>query len=163
CALAQLVEQPRVLDSDDGLGGEIRQQLDLLVSKRLNFLTREIDSSDQLILFEHRDRNYRPIATQLRGGNDEWIALNVSPRRRDVGDLRDLFRAGNSSSGRVGRRTDHWFPRARLDECGRGVVERYRAETVAIIRVESTEFGVADACRVLQYRLKHRFQLAGRA
>ena len=30
---AQLVEQPRVLDSDDGLGGEVLDQLDLLVGE----------------------------------------------------------------------------------------------------------------------------------
>ena len=28
---AQLIEQARVLDGDDGLGGEVRDQLDLLV------------------------------------------------------------------------------------------------------------------------------------
>ena len=31
---AQLVEQPRVLDGDDGLRGEVGEQLDLLVAKR---------------------------------------------------------------------------------------------------------------------------------
>ena len=33
-ALAQFVEQPRVLDGDDGLGGEVLHQLDLLVGER---------------------------------------------------------------------------------------------------------------------------------
>ena len=32
--LAQLVEQPRVLDGDDGLSGEVRDQRDLLVGER---------------------------------------------------------------------------------------------------------------------------------
>ena len=32
-ARAQLVEQPRVLDGDDRLGGEIRHQLDLFIGK----------------------------------------------------------------------------------------------------------------------------------
>ena len=32
-ALAQLVEQPRVLDGDDGLGSEVFHQLDLLVGE----------------------------------------------------------------------------------------------------------------------------------
>ena len=35
---AQLVEQPRVLDGDDGLGGEVRDQRDLLVGERANLL-----------------------------------------------------------------------------------------------------------------------------
>ena len=37
-ALAQLVEQPRVLDGDDGLSGEVLDQLDLLVSEWLHSL-----------------------------------------------------------------------------------------------------------------------------
>ena len=37
-ALAQFVEQPRVLNGDDGLGGEILNQRDLLVGKRPHFL-----------------------------------------------------------------------------------------------------------------------------
>ncbi len=32
-ALTQLVEQPRILDGDDGLGGEVVNQLDLLVGE----------------------------------------------------------------------------------------------------------------------------------
>ena len=35
---AQLVEQPRVLDGDDGLVGKGRDQIDLLVCKGTNFL-----------------------------------------------------------------------------------------------------------------------------
>ena len=35
---AQLVEQPRVLDGDDGLSGEVLDQLDLLVGERPDLL-----------------------------------------------------------------------------------------------------------------------------
>ncbi len=34
----QFVEQPRVLDSDDGLGGEVLNQIDLLVCEGADFL-----------------------------------------------------------------------------------------------------------------------------
>ena len=37
-ALTQFVEQPRVLDGDDGLGGEVLDQRDLLVGKGSHFL-----------------------------------------------------------------------------------------------------------------------------
>ena len=37
-ALAQLAEQPRVLDGDDGLRGEVLHQLDLLVGERPHLL-----------------------------------------------------------------------------------------------------------------------------
>src|SRR5262249_6620697 len=74
---AQLVEQARVLYGDDGLLGEARHQRDLLVGERAHLLTVEIDGSDQLISFEHWDRDHRPIASQLASGDDGWNALNV--------------------------------------------------------------------------------------
>src|SRR5262249_13650693 len=159
----QLIEEARVLDRDDGLLGEARHQRDLLVGERAHLLTVEIDGSDQLISFEHWDRDHRPISSQLGSGDDGWNALNVWPRRRDVGDLRDLFRAGNSPKGWVGERIEYWFPFAGLDICGRGVVKRCGVKTVAIIRVEGAELRLAEARRVRQHRLENGLQLARRA
>jgi hypothetical protein len=34
----KFAEQPRILDGNDGLGGEVRKQRDLFVSKGTNFL-----------------------------------------------------------------------------------------------------------------------------
>jgi hypothetical protein len=48
--LAQLVEQARVLDGDDRLFRKVANKLDLLVGKRPDFLTRKIDSPNQLII-----------------------------------------------------------------------------------------------------------------
>ena len=39
-ALAQFIEQPRVLDGDDGLSGEVLDQRDLLVGEGSNLLAR---------------------------------------------------------------------------------------------------------------------------
>ena len=47
----QLVEQARVLDGDDGLGGEVLYQLDLLVGERPHLLAIDDDSADQLVFF----------------------------------------------------------------------------------------------------------------
>ena len=52
-ALAQLVEQPRILDGDDGLGGEVSEQRNLLFGKRPHLLPVNSDGSDQFSLFEH--------------------------------------------------------------------------------------------------------------
>ena len=41
-ALAQFVEQPRVLDGDDGLRGEVLHQLDLFVGERANLLAKDV-------------------------------------------------------------------------------------------------------------------------
>jgi hypothetical protein len=51
--LPQFIEQPRVLDGDDGLGGKIPHQCDLLVGKRLHLLPIDVDSADQRVVLEH--------------------------------------------------------------------------------------------------------------
>src|SRR5436190_23918814 len=52
---AQLVEQARVLDGDDGLGGEVAQQIDLFVGESKHLLAKNADRADQFIVLEHRD------------------------------------------------------------------------------------------------------------
>ncbi len=66
-ALAQFLEQPRVLDGDHGLVGEVRHELDLLVGERQHLLAdRWPMRADQLVLLEHRNDQERPRAAQGR-------------------------------------------------------------------------------------------------
>ena len=44
-ALAQFIEQARILDGDDGLGGEVLHQRDLLVRERAHILARNTYST----------------------------------------------------------------------------------------------------------------------
>ena len=60
-ALPQLVEQPRVLDGDDRLGGEVLDQLDLLVGERPDFLAVDDDRADRAPLLQHRHDEKRPV------------------------------------------------------------------------------------------------------
>ena len=53
-SVRQLVQQPRVLDGDDGLRGEVLHQLDLLVGERPDLLAVDDDGADQLAVLEHR-------------------------------------------------------------------------------------------------------------
>jgi hypothetical protein len=55
CALAQLVEQPRVLDCDDRLFGEGADQLDLPLSERLDPLAGEKQDADGIALPQQWD------------------------------------------------------------------------------------------------------------
>ena len=63
-ALAQLVEQPRVLDGDHGLGGEVLHQLDLLVVERPHLLAIDGDRADNLLVAEHRHDQQRSAHRQ---------------------------------------------------------------------------------------------------
>src|SRR6516162_10398843 len=58
-ALAQLVKQSRVLDGDDSLRGEVLDQLDLFLGEWPHLGAVDEESADQLVRFEHRNRNAR--------------------------------------------------------------------------------------------------------
>src|SRR5262249_7252651 len=77
-ALAQLVEQASILDRDDGLGGEIADQLDLLVSKRAYLLAVDADGANQFLFLEHWNHKESSLATKLDHSDDSRIALPIS-------------------------------------------------------------------------------------
>ena len=52
---AQLVEQPRILDGDDGLGGEVLDQLNLLVGERLDLIAGRYEDADRRSFSQQRD------------------------------------------------------------------------------------------------------------
>jgi hypothetical protein len=52
-ALAQLVEQPRVLNGDHRLRGEVLKQRYLLVSERPDFHSENLNCADEFVFLEH--------------------------------------------------------------------------------------------------------------
>src|SRR6516165_6145653 len=52
-ALLQLIEQPRILDRDDGLGGEVAEQLDLFIAEGPDLLTVDVDCTKHIGFFQH--------------------------------------------------------------------------------------------------------------
>ena len=79
---AQLVEQPRILDGDDGLRGEILHQLDLLVSKREHLLAVNGDRADELVFLEHRHDEQGTNAGDFDGGDRQRDRLAGTTGRR---------------------------------------------------------------------------------
>src|SRR5262249_44416072 len=61
--LTQLPEEARVLDGDDGLRGEVLDQLDLLVSEWPYFLAVDDNGTDEFVVPKHRYRDKRPRAS----------------------------------------------------------------------------------------------------
>src|SRR5262249_34468902 len=70
-SLAQFAKQAGVFDSDDGLGSEVLNQLDLLLIKGPHFLTKDRNRSNKHILLEHWHNKKRTAASKLdhRNGN----------------------------------------------------------------------------------------------
>jgi len=58
----QLIKQPRVLDGDDGLGGESPEKRYLLIRKRINFGTSNLECSDRNSLSQQWNASCRPMA-----------------------------------------------------------------------------------------------------
>src|SRR5262249_26211828 len=83
-ALTQFIEQPRILDGDDGLGGEILYQRNLFVGKGTNFLTIDRNGTDQLIIFEHWHHEKGASAARVSDGPTGRIAFEVRGRGTQV-------------------------------------------------------------------------------
>src|SRR5262245_55315547 len=81
---AQLVEQARVLDGDDGLRGEIREQRDLLVGEETNFLAKDVDDSNRRVVLEHRHNEGGSNATKLDSVNRWRVALGIRLACREI-------------------------------------------------------------------------------
>src|SRR6516225_787586 len=147
----QLVEQARVLDGDDSLGGEVLDQLNLLVGERLNLLVIDVDGANQAALLEHWNRQQSSITAELNGGAQQRIALDVSLLPRNVGDLHYLPCLEHTAKARARAGTD----RSALTILGVGrrrIIERSRMKRVPVIQVQCAELGLAEARCLLQHR-----------
>src|SRR5262249_38093212 len=160
-ALAQFLQKARIFDGDDGLIGEVRDQFDLFVRERADFLAEHIDCADQLIVLAHWNGQYRPITAEFDGRDDKWIAIDVGLRSSDVGDLGHLLRGRDEAKGAMRRRVND--SRAGLGVGGWRVVHGHGAESLALAEVERAELGLAEPRRVRQYGLKHGLRVARRA
>src|SRR6516162_89125 len=63
--LPQFAKQSRVLDGDNGLGGEALNQGDLFFGEWPNFLAINRKCADKLVVLEHRNGNVRTSAAKL--------------------------------------------------------------------------------------------------
>src|SRR6516164_8269499 len=80
--LPEFVQQPRILDGDDCLRGEVLHQRDLLFGKWTGLLTEDVDRADQLVLLQHWYRNEDARATKPEG-RIGCFALRVSKGMND--------------------------------------------------------------------------------
>ena len=81
----QLAEQPRVLDGDDRLGGEVLDQLDLLVGERPDFLAVDVDRAYQFLVLEHRNDEKGPNAAEFDAATAAGLVYASSSSNREYG------------------------------------------------------------------------------
>src|SRR5262249_55825928 len=140
---AQLVEQPRVLDGDDGLAGEVLDERDLLVVERANLLTKDADHSNELVVLEHRHNNNGPNAAKLHRIDRRRIAFSVGSRRCEIGSVKHSLGSDHlpkriAITGMDDLSASPYFGKGRWH-----VVCGDRAKPVAFVEKEVAEFGFA--------------------
>src|SRR5262249_50058417 len=89
--LPQLAEQPRVLDGDDGLAREVRDQLDLFFAERSNFLPIDRDRTEQLTFLEHRHDEKAPRSGRFDEVNQLGKTLDIGALCREIGNMDYVF------------------------------------------------------------------------
>ena len=151
----QLVQQPRVVDGDHRLVGEIADKLDLLFGKRTNLLAIDDDSPDQLVVLEHGHANYGSRTAQSSRHTGVWL-------RRAVGAMGYLLCPQDPSNDAGRRRPKRTALFLEFDQCGRSADRGGHMKILAVVTKQSAKFGLADAHRALQHGLKHWLQLTGR-
>jgi len=92
----QFIEQPRILDSDDGLFGEALNQLNLFVCERPKLLAIDRDGPDQGFFFEHRNCNQTATAPQF-DQSARFRAFDVGRLCRNVGNVYELLRPSDTA------------------------------------------------------------------
>ena len=91
CALAQLVEQPRVLDGDDGLAAKFATNaICLSVKGRTSWRTND-DHTDQLVLLSASVRPGASVYLQARRLRPYPDCFNVSLGCRQIGNVNYRF------------------------------------------------------------------------
>ena len=161
-ALAQFVEQPRILDGDDGLGGEVLHQRDLLVGERPDLLAVDDNGADELIIFEHGYYEFGPRAGGIGKCYDEAIAVEVALVKPKIGNMDDLFAFNDAVERGAGvlAYVDHRLP-AIMVRIVRVAMNRHRAQAISLAQEQIAQLRFTNARRILQHGVKDRLQLAG--
>jgi len=73
----ELIEQPRVLDSDNGLLRKVGDQFDLFVGKRAHILSEDRDGANEFVVLDHWNDEQRSDANNFDSNYDHRITLEI--------------------------------------------------------------------------------------
>src|SRR5262249_52567634 len=135
-ALTQLVEQPRVLDGDDGLRGEVLHQFYLLLGEWPHLLAVDRHRTDHRVFFQHRHKENSSNAYEFNGLDSQRIAVDVDPLSRKIGNVNDLFRCGGAAETSSRASAKHRVLSSKLHQYRRSVVQSRGAIVFSVIEVE---------------------------
>lgn len=155
-ALAQFIEQPGILDGDDGLCGKVLNYCNLFVSKRTHFLAKNGNASDQIVFFEHRNSKQSASASKVRE-----TPTRLLWRRRDVGNMNNLLRCSDPAKRMFRAGMQDRFALSKLQVGWWRAMRSDQSEPAIVTDCQRTELGFANLRCVLQDRIEYRSQVAG--
>src|SRR5215831_15100757 len=97
---------------------------------------------------------------KLDPGAAHWIAGAIGVVRRHVWDVRISFPTSHPTEAAEGARAVWLAQELRIPE--RHILERHRAETIAIVVPQDAESGVTEPYGLLEHRVEYRREIAGR-
>ena len=104
---SQFVEQPGILDRDDGLAAKFCTSVDLLVGKWTNFLAIHRERTDHSLVLQHRHGQEPSGPRQVRRSNDlRERVFNVGLVRRQIGNVSDSFGRYHATDGGFSERAE---------------------------------------------------------
>ncbi len=152
----QLLEQADVLDCDDALVGERRDQLDLLVGEGLDLVPPEREHPDGHALPQHRDPQDRPVTSEP---DPRVCVVGIGQHVLDLNRPALEHRPAHDApaAGAKGVLRDEAL------ELGRDVARGRQPLQLAIEPVDDAGFGTAEPGRVLDERLEDGLEIERRA
>ena len=162
--LPQFAKEPRVLDRDHRLGGEVLYQRNLLVGERPHFFAVHCEGADQLVLLQHRDDECSAYMAQFNRIDDAPIPLlDIAFMQRKIGDVDHRLGRGHLTEGRHRFGPISARNPARCRKGERGIVRGNVVKKLAVPAEYVSGLGVADSCRIFQHSGEYRLEVAGRA
>ena len=74
----QFMKQLRVLDCDNGLGGEVLNDFDLFIGERPDLLATDYELTHQFTVLQQWHSEHRSDTANFHGRNSRRVAFNVS-------------------------------------------------------------------------------------
>src|SRR4029453_13897340 len=113
---AQLVEQARVLDGDNGLTGEIGDQFNFFIREGGNLKGGEAGDPAQAVFLEHRHDEESSDAC-FNAGNYKSITICIGFELSDIVDMRGLLCLDHARETGTGGRLNRTPPEKLLKGC----------------------------------------------
>ena len=156
--LARLGQEPRILHRNDRLRGEILQQRDLLVGERPHLPARREMMTKQPAVLAQRHRQHGADTADLGYAPEAWSVARWSTQASAM--WTNAFAVNQRSRDRMVWPCER--PGAAPRPIVRGSRGRDQRKQFAVVRSQGAVVGIAERMRLIENRVEHRREVAGR-